>query len=921
MPPKRQKKPPTAPWLRGVVRILLIHSRFIVDFAYAPELVALVKKIPGYRFDGTTKLWSIPPASLTQLETLLIESKFQFARLFLKEDIELVTKATNDDRHAAFAEIKKNPFEVTLRTLGLVGPEVIICGVPPSSGLRVVTPLRTLGAKLLESLPGVSFIGNESLHFIPAEQVVTFCKLLRDSEISFGIEESVGRSLKSSAALRASALEGTRMLARAELEASRLVPVIDWEQATHSFTLHDFTKEQLKQAFPQLTRKRTFKISASELFQFSFTQPRLPFHIWLTDTAHEMQERSRQVDHEGVPTAQHSIIFSIDENEDISLLASKKVIPNLSRALSERLAETHDPAWYAATFSDEGFLELWHTMKGTESISQSEAFSRRVNDLENRERAKSQTKSFRQALDFKVSSSVLETSGVAAKLYPHQRVGVEFLIATDRAFLGDDMGLGKTLTVLSTFYALQTAGKLDLLLVLCPASLVGNWRREAQAWFPMLAVASLVGSRVEKSWLLRLLNKSMLATSVLIVNYEGARLSYVLEGLQQLLEDKKTLICLDESQRVKNAQSKTFQALKVLVPKAKRRVLLSGTPTPRDITDLWAQMYLLDDGERYGRNFFRWLNRIAELGTKFSDYSVKRFKAHRVKEALGRLDELLLRRKKEDVVSLPEKTFTHRYIQLSGDQESRYEEVREALLLRTTSQSGEEFTREIASILEEYLRAVQIASNPRLVDPAWVGEPAKFLELDDIVKEVVVESGRKLVIWTNYLLNVTELCERYKAYGIKPFSGEVKPEIRTKTVAEFQSDSELKILVAIPAAGGVGITLTAADTAVYIDKTWNGEHWMQSIDRIHRIGQKGTVTIISLLASRVDEMIHRNVERKREFQATVFSDSKSSRQESGGDRAPTMVQLREAVQMSEEAYQKVIATSVQGLATELKAVS
>jgi SNF2 family DNA or RNA helicase len=188
------------------------------------------------------------------------------------------------------------------------------------------------------------------------------------------------------------------------------------------------------------------------------------------------------------------------------------------------------------------------------------------------------------------------------------------------------------------------------------------------------------------------------------------------------------------------------------------------------------------------------------------------------------------------------------------------------------SLSGEQFVREITNILEEYLRAVQVSSNPRLIDPQWKGEPAKFLELDEIVREIVHEQGQKIVVWTNYLGNVAELCERYKTYGTAPFSGEVSAAEREKTVRAFQESDTPRILVAVPAAGGVGITLTAAQTAVYVDKTWNAEHWMQSVDRIHRIGQRGTVNVISLLGCKVDEIIHWNLRRKEQGQARVLGD-------------------------------------------------
>jgi SNF2 family DNA or RNA helicase len=236
----------------------------------------------------------------------------------------------------------------------------------------------------------------------------------------------------------------------------------------------------------------------------------------------------------------------------------------------------------------------------------------------------------------------------------------------------------------------------------------------------------------------------------------------------------------------------------------------------------------------------------------------------------------MLRRRKERVVNLPPKTFSLREVELVGSQRERYDEIREGLILRMRSLSGEQFTRDITNILEEYLRAVQVSSNPRLIDPEWKGDPAKFLELDEIVDEVVRQQGQKIVLWTNYLGNVSELCERYKDLGTAPFSGEVSPADREVTIRGFQSGDSPSVLVAVPAAGGVGITLTAAQTAVYIDKTWNAEHWMQSVDRLHRIGQRGTVNIISLLGCKVDEIIHWNLRRKEQGQARVLGDYDSS---------------------------------------------
>jgi SNF2 family DNA or RNA helicase len=434
------------------------------------------------------------------------------------------------------------------------------------------------------------------------------------------------------------------------------------------------------------------------------------------------------------------------------------------------------------------------------------------------------------------------------------------------------MGLGKTLSVLSYYTALRETQHFSLLLVVCPNSLSRNWAREAKVWFPDLRVTVLAGDKGEKSWTLRMLNQGALETDLLVVNYEGVRLEYVTPELERIVTSKMTLLCLDESQRVKNPTAKTFKALSQIAPCCDRRVLLSGTPTPKDVSDLWAQMRLLDGGARLGKSFYKWLSRVAELGTEYSQYAVKKFHEAEVSESICRAREVMLRRRKEKVVNLPAKTFSIREIELTGSQAERYNEIREGLILRMRSVSGEQFTREITNILEEYLRAVQVSSNPRLIDPEWKGEPAKFLELDEIVREVVHEQGQKIVIWTNYLGNVSELCRRYSEYGAAPFSGEVTAAEREITVRAFQESAEPKILVAVPAAGGVGITLTAAQTAVYVDKTWNAEHWMQSVDRIHRIGQRGTVNVISLLGCKVDEIIHWNLRRKEQGQARVLGD-------------------------------------------------
>lgn len=517
--------------------------------------------------------------------------------------------------------------------------------------------------------------------------------------------------------------------------------------------------------------------------------------------------------------------------------------------------------------------------------------------LRYRKELTNQRRYYQKLKDIDLSGEPFTDSGLISKLYPHQRVAVKWLLDTPRAFLGDDMGLGKTLSVLAAYDVLRNRRDVDFILVIAPTSLTRNWKNESENWTPHLRLSVISGSKKEKLHAIKQIGWGGVKCDGVILNYESIRLDYVRDEISSLLRKKSALLVIDESQRVKNPRGETFKSFSTLARLTNRRVLLSGTPTPKDISDIWTQYYLLDDGERFGRNFYRWLESIADIGNKYSAVAVNSFKPEQVRETIRRAQEIMLRRKKDEVINLPQKIFTTRYVKLSGEQAKRYDEIRKDLLLRMTSVNGKSYIRAIDSILEEYLRAVQVASNPRLIDQSWIGEPAKFKELDSIVEEIVKERDEKIVIWTNYIANTKELVTRYKDFGAADFSGEISPEKRNEIVARFQNDPACRILVAVPAAGGVGITLTAAQTAVYIDKTWNGEHWMQSVDRLHRIGQTGTVNIISIIACKIDELISSNLKKKERLQREVLGDDeRRAQREAGEDYAlPSLEELREAL--------------------------
>ncbi len=905
-PPKKFRRAP--PWRReqGPVLSIFREGQLLrLDFQYSPERVKAVKALEGARFSGEDKSWTVP---LRSLRSLLERPEFPSQEV-------INTLATEDlqpmDAVAAFERLKADPFAVDEEVIAALPLALIIRFNSEKRRLKVMPRVGSKVMRILKRTSGAVYSSFDGAFTLPTERLATLLKKLRDEQQLFAVDATAGAALAGSSVARKAIVDAPRSFAAEDFSAALLTPfVTEVVSEPGSYRPCYFTPEQFKLAFPGASRrggKKPFVLDMRELLALSARLADLPFPVWLTRQAwgeievrraallSEAEEGRGALDDVAADVVSVPLLLKTAPCPETGVMRGALVVSleagsELRGVVLDKLSEILDTKYakdaprIVAQIPDSrlptAVAEIRHLCEvhGLPPVPCSESFEALLRDTQSRVRLRERAQMFASMEDVALEGVPGLALEQVQRLFPHQRSAVQWLLETPHAFLGDDMGLGKTLSVLSYFASLKAQGRADLLVVVCPNSLVRNWLREVSMWFPNLKATALTGDKGAKEWTLRLL-ASNAEQDIVAVNYEGVRLSYVTPELRRLAGERKTLLALDESQRVKNHAAKTFKAISEIAPVCAFRVLLSGTPTPRDVSDLWAQMRILDGGERFGKSFYRWLESVAELGTEFSDFAVKRWREEAVQESILRAQELMLRRKKERVVNLPPKIFSLREVELSGSQLERYDEIRDALLLRMRSISGEQFVREITNILEEYLRAVQIASNPRLIDPEWKGDPAKFLELDEIVQELVREQGQKVVVWTNYLGNVRELCERYKDLGAAPFSGEVTPAERDRIVREFQEGDALKVLVAVPAAGGVGITLTAAQTAVYIDKTWNAEHWMQSVDRIHRIGQRGTVNVISLLGCKVDEIIHWNLRRKEQRQAEVLGDC---RREDGG---------------------------------------
>lgn len=862
--------------MRG--KIWLDANGGCISIRYSPQRFAVLSKTPGARYDKGAKHWRVPVDQLALILKNPLFSKRAFEYAF--SDQQFLTQLEHEqvDIGGARSRWHADPFSVSKSDIALIGCTIVI-QEGGEGFLQGVFYGSSTERKRIAQLPYLIYVKRQKSFLFSAQYVHEFLKYLRDSEITFAVEQSLSTALKEFAPLRHKIIEGTHKPHGAELYQCKLTPALD--AVNGNIICRGFIQELLALIKVPIKKRKGAVITAGEALSLLHSAAMHNIKVWTTNSY------SKQIA-ELLPTLHHEFSGHSEDFHDCLLWIEKNdlawttrgseaglLVPSQSYAKFRKML-TGAPFklnWTSVYFGERWFVsspaldlpEFFQHMSTEYGpvISVAHSFRTVILTLQKQSELLKRQAQYHEMTDCQIENP--DNPELLNKLYPHQRVAVKWMLENEFGLLGDDMGLGKTLSALTSFNELLRRELCEFALVICPNSLVHNWIREAKQWLPSLQLATLPQQKRDRENFLKTIGEGYFETiQGIVVNFETARLESVWPLLKQITEKKKVLLLIDESQRIKNAQSQSFQAIREVAELCNRRFLLSGTPSPKDISDMWGQMFILDRGERFGRNYLNWLRTVAELGTKWSEYAVKKFIPEAVKEAATRVHEVLLRRKKEDVISLPEKTFLFRDVELTGDQKTRYDQVREELLIKVQSKSGELSTKSITSLLEEYLRAVQMASNPRLVDPAWKGDPAKFLELDEIVGEVVEEQGEKLVIWTNYLKNVAELCERYKAHSAAPFSGEVSTTERAKTVEAFQKDPKKgpKILVAIPAAGGVGITLTAAQTAVYVDRTWNAEHWMQSIDRVHRIGQKGTVRIIVLNGCKVDELIGFNLRRK-----------------------------------------------------------
>lgn len=442
----------------------------------------------------------------------------------------------------------------------------------------------------------------------------------------------------------------------------------------------------------------------------------------------------------------------------------------------------------------------------------------------------------------------------------HQVEAIQYLKEHDNVPFFDEQGLGKTKAVIDALCDNMECGVIDAVLVVAKKSLTRTWEDEILKHSRLFPIV-IEGNRNKRG------KRFLTFGHFYIISY--ATLRNEVELIRLLLKQQKFAIVLDESHTIKNPDSQTCQALLELRELPIKRIIITGTPIANRPEDLWSQFFFLDGGERFGTDFGRFREEYSidlreDLSSTEGRFAILKQK----------IEEVAIRRTK-DVLELPGKVYRDVHVELHPIQESLYENAKNDLIDEIGGESLGADSVEIDNYLVKLLRLTQIASNPSLILSAYEETPCKFLKLDTLL-EGIVSKGEKAIVWTSFRQNIRDLRRRYREYSPVIIYGDVPIETRHANVRKFMLDENCGLLIANPSAAKEGLTLTAANNAIYLDRSFKMDDYLQSQDRIHRISQTKKCTIMKIIAENtIDEYTDEILERKQAVARYALSDRES----------------------------------------------
>lgn len=448
-----------------------------------------------------------------------------------------------------------------------------------------------------------------------------------------------------------------------------------------------------------------------------------------------------------------------------------------------------------------------------------------------------------------------KNQGLRCKLYPYQRKGVQWLLYCYfnkiGTLLGDDMGLGKTVQIISVIAESWSRKLLKRALIVVPNSLIENWKREFESFFPEITPFVHAGEVRDG------LAESISEHSVILVPY-----SLLAKDIEMLVDLEFDLLVFDEASLLKNPDSARTKAAHRLNRKV--TIAMTGTPVENSLIDVWSILNITNPDYLEPLHEFKRLYTAKTVATNLDkDLSVLN----------ARIKEVMLRRMKKDILKdLPEKLDIHQALVLSTGEKAKYEKLKESIRGAAPGQ-----------ILKEITRLRQFTSHPILLEdfdrleiPALkelTKDSSKLERLFELLDEI--ESRQeKVLIFCNYVQMISLLqhliMKRYEITAYK-IDGSVPMTERQISIDNFSSQTGFSAMVLNPTTAGMGLNITAANHVVHYSRQWNPALEIQATARAFRNGQTREVNVYYLYyVDTIEEIIDQRLRQKHELSSSVI---------------------------------------------------
>ncbi|MCR9209292.1 MAG: DEAD/DEAH box helicase [bacterium] len=424
--------------------------------------------------------------------------------------------------------------------------------------------------------------------------------------------------------------------------------------------------------------------------------------------------------------------------------------------------------------------------------------------------------------------------------FPYQLDGIAFLFPRYACVLADEMGLGKTMQAISTMRMLLCSGELRSVLLVCPKPLVSNWLREFSVWAPEIPVVAIEGNAAKREFQWREPN-----VPVKIANYELLMRDkdIVLEGGLHF-----DLVALDEAQRIKNSNNTTSEIIRA-IPRT-RSWALTGTPVENSPDDLVGIFDFLSPG-------------YLQTGMPMSQMA-------------GMAGDYILRRTKDMVLDdMPPKLYRDADVDLTPEQWARYETAEKEGVIHL-EELEESLT--VQHVFELVLRLKQICN----FDPV-TNSSAKLQRLEADMEEVAA-SGQKAILFSQWTKTIDKMRPTLERFGPLEYHGKIPHKKREGVIEQFKNDPNSHIILMSYGAGSVGLNLQFCRYVFLFDRWWNPAIEDQAINRAHRIGAAGSVTVSRMMAvNTIEQRIAAVLDQKREMFDMLFADQRDASKNAAGD--------------------------------------